>query len=562
MATELLRELRAIVGRRHVLTGGAAMRRHCTGYRFGGGAALAVVRPGTLVEQWRVLNACVAAGVVVIAQAANTGLTGGSTPVAEGYGRDVVVVNLMRLKGIRLIDGGQQVVCLPGATLFELERTLRPLGREPHSVIGSSCFGASVHGGICNNSGGALVQRGPAYTELALFARLRADATLELVNHLGIALGDDPEAVLERLAAGRYDERDVIHDPARHASAPGYAEHVRAVEEDTPARYNADARMLHEASGSAGRLMLFAVRLDTFETQPRTQVFYIGTNDPDELTRLRREMLGRFRDLPIAAEYMHRTAFDIAAVYGKDLFLAVRQLGTDRLPALFAMKARFDALASRLGAGRASASDRLMQWASARFPAHLPPRMRDYRDRYAHHLMLRMGGDGIAEAQAWLENAFPSADGDFFVCTPDEGRDAFLHRFAAAGAAVRYRTVHADTVEDIVALDLALPRNATDWFETLPPEIDGPVLFKLYYGHFFCHVFHQDYIVAKGHDVIALEHAMWTLLDARGAQYPAEHNVGHLYAAKPPLADFYRALDPCNRLNPGIGQTSREADWA
>jgi D-lactate dehydrogenase len=48
---------------------------------------LAVVQPGTLVEQWRVLQACVEAGVIVIPQAANTGLTGGSTPMALTTGR-------------------------------------------------------------------------------------------------------------------------------------------------------------------------------------------------------------------------------------------------------------------------------------------------------------------------------------------------------------------------------------------------------------------------------------------------------------------------------------------
>ncbi len=43
---------------------------------------------------------------------------------------------------IDLIRDGHQVVCLPGATLENLERRLRPIGREPHSVIGSSCIGA------------------------------------------------------------------------------------------------------------------------------------------------------------------------------------------------------------------------------------------------------------------------------------------------------------------------------------------------------------------------------------------------------------------------------------
>ncbi len=116
-------------------------------------------------------------------------------------------------------------------------------------------------------------------------------------------------------------------------------------------------------------------------------------------------------------------------------------------------------------------------------------------------------------------------------------------------------------MEDIIALDIALRRNDEEWFEQLPPDIEASILHKIYYGHFFCHVFHQDYVVAKGHDVVALEHRMWELLDRRGAEYPAEHNVGHLYPAKPPLKSFYRALDPCNQFNPGIGQTTKCSHW-
>jgi len=51
-------------------------------------------------------------------------------------------------------------------------------------------------------------------------------------------------------------------------------------------------------------------------------------------------------------------------------------------------------------------------------------------------------------------------------------------------------------------------------------------------------------------------------LDARGAEYPAEHNVGHLYPAKPALAAFYQQLDPSNTFNPGIGQTPRTRHWS
>ncbi len=554
----LLDGLRRIVGRRHVLAGDRATLRHRTGYRFGGGPVLAVVRPGTLVEQWRVLQACVAAGVIVIPQAANTGLTGGSTPHGA-YDRPVVVINTLRIKGLHLVRDGTQVVALPGTTLYALEARLKPLGREPHSVIGSSCIGASVMGGVCNNSGGALVRRGPAYTELALYAQVDAQGVLSLVNHLGIALGDDPEAMLDRLERGAFDAADVAAMPDRVASDPHYGAHVRAIDAETPARFNADPARLFEASGSAGKLMVFAVRLDTFPKEAATRVFYIGTNDPAELAELRRTILGSFAQLPIAAEYMHREAFDIAARYGKDTYLAIRRLGTDRLPLLYAAKAKVDSLAARLPFLGEHLADRLLQGGADRLPDPLPARLRDYRDRFAHYLMLRVSEEGTDEARAALTARFPSAEGDWFECTSEEGDAAFLHRFAAAGAAVRYRQIHRDTVGDIVALDIALPRNATDWFERLPEPLSAPILHALYYGHFLCHVFHQDYIVRKGTDPVALEHAMWALLDARGAEYPAEHNVGHLYPAKPALRAHYAALDPCNMFNPGIGETSRDA---
>lgn len=77
-----------------------------------------------------------------------------------------------------------------------------------------------------------------------------------------------------------------------------------------------------------------------------------------------------------------------------------------------------------------------------------------------------------------------------------------------------------------------------------------------------CHVFHQDYIVKKGVDAHALKEQMLELLRQRGAQYPAEHNVGHLYKAPENLARFYQKNDPTNTMNPGIGKTSKHKNWA
>ncbi|KAF1711902.1 D-lactate dehydrogenase [Pseudoxanthomonas sangjuensis] len=554
----LLARLRETVGAAHVLTGDGETRRFRKGYRRGDGPVLAVVRPGTLPELWRVLQAVVAAGRIVIMQAANTGLTGGPPPDGDGYDREIVLVSTLRIAGIQVIDEGRQVVCLPGATLDALEKALAPFGREPHSVIGSSCIGASVLGGICNNSGGALVRRGPAYTQLALFAQLGEDGALRLVNHLGIALGDTPEQILARLEAGAYTAADIVHDPSLAASARDYDRRVRDVDAPTPARYNADPARLHEASGSAGRLCVFAVRLDTFPKED-ARVFYIGTNDPHDLTGVRRHLLTAFERLPVSGEYIHRDAFDIGAKYGKDTFLLIEKFGTGRVPQAFAIKSRVDGWFERIGLR--GATDRALQALMALLPNHLPRFMLEWRNRYEHHLLLKVSARDADATREYLQRFFADKPGEFYECDAEEGRKAFLHRFAVASAAVRYRETHRSTVEDIVPLDIALRRNDRDWVETLPPDLDAAMVAKLYYGHFFCHVFHQDYIVKKGSDPLAIEHRLWRLLDARGAEYPAEHNVGHLYHAKPALAAFYRALDPTNSFNPGIGRTSKKRNW-
>lgn len=134
-----LDKLTKIVGKSHVLIDEQDTRHYRQGMRFGEGKVLAVVCPGTLLEQWQALQTIIEADCVVIMQAANTGLTG------------------------------------------------------------SSCIGASVLGGVCNNSGGALVRRGPAYTEMALYARVNESGELELINHLGIDLGNTAEEILTRL---------------------------------------------------------------------------------------------------------------------------------------------------------------------------------------------------------------------------------------------------------------------------------------------------------------------------------------------------------------------------
>ena len=553
----IINAFKRVLGESNLAIGERQTEHYRKGWRSGEGEALAVLFPTTLMQYWEVLKVCVEFNCIIIMQAAKTGLTEGSTPSGDDYDRPVIVINTLAMDDIVLINDGRQVLSFPGATLFKLEKMLKPLGRAPHSVIGSSCLGASIVGGVANNSGGALVKRGPAYTELSLFAQIDENGELKLINHLGIDLGETAKEIIGNLSSGNFVKS--LPETEKKASASDYEEIVRDVNSDTPSRFNADPTRLYEASGCAGKIAVFAVRVDTFEVPKKEQTFYIGTNDAAVLTRIRRDILSTFDNVPEIGEYLHREMFDIADRYGKDTILSIERLGTDALPKMFALKGRVDAVLNKLPFMPRYLSDRVMQFGSKLFSDQIPASLRAYRDKYEHHLILKMSDEGIEEARRLMSKLFKKEklDGDYITCNEEEASKAFLLRFAAAGAAVRYQMMHNKQVGDILALDIALRRNDEFWVEKLPEHIAKHVEKPLYYGHFFCHVFHQDYILKKGSDAKKVKADMLALLDSRGAKYPAEHNVGHLYEAESRLQQFYRELDPTNTFNPGIGKMEK-----
>ena len=555
-----IQDLREITGNKYILTAKWKKERYCKGWRYGEGEAVGVARPGTLLEIWKILQICVNLDIIVIMQAANTGLTGGSTPYGSDYDRPILIINTMRINDIHILDKGKQIVGLSGSTLFGLENKLSPYGREPHSVIGSSCIGASIVGGICNNSGGALVKRGPAYTELSLYAKINLQGELLLINDLGIELGNNPEEILDNLQAQNYN-KDQIHFPNKLASDNEYKVRIRDVDAQTPARFNADKRRLYGASGSAGKIAVFAVRLDTYLSPKRSQVFYIGTNNPYVLGKIRRDILSNFQNLPTSGEYLHRDCYDAAKKYSKDTFIAIEKMGPSFIPKFFEFKRKVDLIANKIRFLPNKFSDRLMQFLSYFWPNHLPKRMEQYREQYEHHWIIEMSDEGIDEAKTYFEKFFSDNEGAFFECTKKESKKAILHRFVAASAIARYHAMNQKKSGEMMSMDIAFPRNEKEWFEKLPSDIDNLLEVKLYYGHLFCHVLHQNYILKKGVDANALKQKLLKTYDVRGAEYPAEHNVGHEYNAKPSLSNFYKKLDPTNTFNSGIGNTSKNKYW-
>ena len=549
-----------VVGVKNVLTSSWNKKPFTKGWRYGEGSALAVVKPNNLLQIWKILKICVRDDKIIIMQGANTGLTGGSTPDNSGYDRDIIIINTLKINNITIINDGKEIIALSGSTLYELEKKLDPYHRDPHSVIGSTSIGATIVGGICNNSGGSLVHRGPAYTQLALYAKIDKEGQLELVNELEIDLGSNPEEILSNLDSNNFSKQN-IKASNKLGSDDKYSDIVRDVNSHTPARFNSDKRLLYGVSGSAGKVAVFAVRLDTYPKPNKSKVFYIGSNNPNNFTKIRRDILVNFKNLPRLGDYMHKDCYEAAKKYSKDSFVVIEKLGTNFLPTLFEIKRKVDLLSKYFKFLPNKLSDHLMQFLSNFYPNHLPKRMENFKDKYDHLWIVEMVDDGIEEAIEYFEDFFKNNEGDFFICTENEAKKAMLHRYVSAGAFGRYQSLKNKTNNESFSMDIALPRNEVNWFENLPDEIENSIELKLYYGHLFCHVMHQNYIVKNGVNPKGILKKLLEFYNERGAEYPAEHNVGHEYKAKKSLVDFYKKLDPTNTFNPGIGNTSKSKYW-
>jgi glycolate oxidase len=147
----LLGELRAAVGREHVITEPEQVRVYeCDGLTGHRAVPEAVVLPGSPEEVQAVLRACHRERVPFVARGAGTGLSGGATPTAGG-----VVVALTRMNRILEIDlESQRVVVEPGVANLDVTRAVAAEGFF-YAPDPSSQQVCTIGGNVAENSGGA-----------------------------------------------------------------------------------------------------------------------------------------------------------------------------------------------------------------------------------------------------------------------------------------------------------------------------------------------------------------------------------------------------------------------
>lgn len=151
----------AIVGQAGVVADPAAMAPYLTDWRGRyRGAAELVVRPASTEEVAQVVKCCARERVAIVPQGGNTGLCGGSVPLAEDVssGRQIVL-SLSRMNRIRELDAENNTITVEaGCVLASIQAAARGANRLFPLSLGAegSC---QIGGNLSTNAGGEAVLR-------------------------------------------------------------------------------------------------------------------------------------------------------------------------------------------------------------------------------------------------------------------------------------------------------------------------------------------------------------------------------------------------------------------
>lgn len=572
---KLLSELQNVVGTSHVITpNSSSISPYLRGMRLGEGPALCVVRPASISQAIKCLQLILYHEYVVIPQGANTGLTGGSVP-RGGHSRPAVVLNMTRLDTIHPVDNGTKILCFAGAGIATAQQVAKSLGRESHSVLGSLFLNPTVAAGVAFGSGGTHMRKGPAYTDRALYVKVKEDGkTLDIVNLLGLEGMDNDDDLFDLEFDENTPSRLWTSTPsAGQASDSSYSSCICDTEANSVSRYNADTKGL-EVNRSEGKVLILASVHDTFLKPVNKETYWISFADLDSALQFRKEVaLVNPTDLPISMEYLDRDSFDVVDRAGRILASVIAYAGDghDIIKSLWNLKSRIEGLPLP----KANiVCDFLLYSFNNLFPEILPKRLMYLGRANDHHLMITVGEfmeeNKKAETDSFLEkssltrfnerlSAFQEEYGDKMTihkCASSAEADAMqVFRFVAAPS---FRTWCVGTNSQGISVDYALPRNggAAPQINSNNDNDEGSAtpLKRMRYSHFGCNVVHEDIAYAPGVNVHEAKMKLKKTIekDCNGC-LPAEHGHGTEYKGTKEAMDRWMKMDPSNVMNPGIG---------
>lgn len=575
-----MKTVRRIVGLANFLDGteeSTATAQYLKGARLGKGSALAIVRPTKLQQIPEIVQASVDAGCAVLVQGSNTGLTGGSVPRSQSDGRPTVVISMKNFDTVVPIDGGERVVCLAGVGLASLSRFVAENfpDRESHSILGSTFLDPTTAAGVAYGSGGTQVRKGPAFTERALYLKVHHDKyhrpIVKLVNTLGIEDLDSEEGeviahtgwdgVLRKLDAyidvvnnegdnTMKSSNDTYGTHPSHDSS--YRDSVCTLDKNV-SRFNADTRGL-DCNRSEGKVLILATVHDTFAAPTTAKTYWLSFDDLETATAFKQDVcLDNPADLPMSIEYLDRDSFDIIDGAGRCMGQFIKFFGSDSpiVGAAWALKLKVEALNVR-GAG--TLPDTVQYYLNDLLPALLPKEIMAMGKARDHHIATTVGDfNGSLGRFEERFKKFREKHGDkigIHECTKASERNGVTaFRFIAAAA---FKTYCVGQGLQGISVDYALPKN-----DSRAPQVETKPVKRMRYSHFGCNVVHEDLAYEQGVDTHAAKMELKHVVDGIcGGRLPAEHGHGTEYKAPKDTQERWKAMDPLNVMNPGVGGLS------
>lgn len=194
----IIRDLTGLLGEGGLLHAPPDAEKYERGYRYGRGRALAIARPNTLTGLRSVVRYCYAHDLRIIAQGANTGLVGASTPDPSGA---ELLVSLDRLRGIEAVDEHDRTArARAGTRLSDLNNAVAPHGLFYPIDLGSD---PSLGGMVATNTGGSrLLRYGDVQRNLLGLEVVLADAEATVLTDLKGLRKDNSGVDLKQLFVG------------------------------------------------------------------------------------------------------------------------------------------------------------------------------------------------------------------------------------------------------------------------------------------------------------------------------------------------------------------------
>src|SRR5215475_3864596 len=129
------------------------------------GRALCVARPRETAEVARIVAAAAAAGVAIVPQGGNTGLTGASVPLETG---DSILLSLERMDRVRSIDAANYTITVEAGCILQQVQEAAAAADRLFPLSLSAEGSCRIGGNLATNAGGIAVLRYGNMRDLAL----------------------------------------------------------------------------------------------------------------------------------------------------------------------------------------------------------------------------------------------------------------------------------------------------------------------------------------------------------------------------------------------------------